>query len=78
MPDYSKVCWYCGKKAMEPVGTYFQCRECGATWNEVPAPKDGGVEVVRDTVTGGTSYTVVPFRRATQRRARRLPKSQGF
>lgn len=37
MPDYTKVCWYCGKRDMEVKGTYFQCRSCGATWNDVPS-----------------------------------------
>ena len=32
-PDYKKVCWSCGSKNMEPVDTYYRCRDCGATYN---------------------------------------------
>ena len=35
--DYTKKCWYCGKQTMESKGSYYQCTECGATWNEQPA-----------------------------------------
>lgn len=35
---YDKVCWSCGKDTMVNKGNYFECSECGATWNEVPAP----------------------------------------
>lgn len=33
--DYSKECWYCHKRTMVAKGNYFQCSECGATWNEM-------------------------------------------
>lgn len=39
MPEkrYDKNCWCCGGKGtMVSKGNYFQCRECGATWNETP------------------------------------------
>jgi len=37
MKDYTKECWYCGSKNMEPVETWYQCRDCRAT--HVPQPK---------------------------------------
>ena len=36
--DYSKQCWFCGKVTMVKKGNYYQCSECGATWNEQPNP----------------------------------------
>lgn len=34
--DYSIQCWACGKVPMVDRGAYYQCSECGATWNNVP------------------------------------------
>lgn len=33
---HNKVCWNCGKDTMVNKGDYYQCSECGATWNELP------------------------------------------
>ena len=63
----TKQCWACGKVTMVAKGNYFQCSECGATWNKMPemgsymdvAPK-------RDIVTEVTSFTPV--------RKQRFPK----
>lgn len=35
--DATIECWYCGKSTMVPVGDYYRCTECGATWNEQPS-----------------------------------------
>ncbi len=29
-------CWNCGSTAMENKGNFFQCSDCGATWNDLP------------------------------------------
>lgn len=34
---YDKQCWSCGKNTMVLKGDYYQCSECGATWNEQPS-----------------------------------------
>lgn len=34
--DYEKYCWYCGDATMKPVGSYYQCSSCGATWSKPP------------------------------------------
>ena len=34
--DFSRVCWNCGRKTMQPRDSYYQCAKCGATWNHVP------------------------------------------
>jgi len=34
---YEIQCWSCHSFDMKDKGTYSQCRNCGATWNEVPA-----------------------------------------
>ena len=34
--DYTKLCWYCGSKDMEPDERGVRCRKCGATWNQPP------------------------------------------
>ena len=34
--DRTKQCWSCSKVTMFPKGNYFECIECGATWNKVP------------------------------------------
>ena len=38
MPEkrYDKDCWSCNSKGtMVAKGSYYQCSECGATWNEM-------------------------------------------
>ncbi len=39
MVDFSTVCWYCHRSDLENIGSYVKCRQCGATWNEVPKPR---------------------------------------
>ena len=34
--NYTKQCWSCGKDTMVNKGDYYQCSECGATWNDTP------------------------------------------
>lgn len=38
MKDYTKVCWNCGGINLQDMGDHVKCRECGATYNEVPKP----------------------------------------
>uniref|UniRef100_A0A6M3Y1Q5 Uncharacterized protein n=1 Tax=viral metagenome TaxID=1070528 RepID=A0A6M3Y1Q5_9ZZZZ len=38
MKDYTKECWCCERQSMETRGSFWQCRDCGATWNEVAKP----------------------------------------
>lgn len=39
MTNYRTSCWYCHKSDMENMGGYVLCRQCGATWNEIPRPR---------------------------------------
>lgn len=32
----SLTCWSCGGTDLEPVGTWFRCRTCGATSVDLP------------------------------------------
>lgn len=34
---HRKQCWVCGKVTLVDKGDYYQCSECGATWNDLPA-----------------------------------------
>ena len=34
--DYTKQCWYCGKRTMKPDARGFRCKSCGATFNKLP------------------------------------------
>lgn len=34
--DYRVTCWSCKGNLMENKGSYWQCRSCGATWNDTP------------------------------------------
>lgn len=53
MPDYKKVCWFCGSTNMKPVETWYQCQDCGATHTEL---RVGGFSPVTegDSDTGGS------------------------
>jgi len=67
---YDKQCWFCGKRAMVPKGNYFQCSECGATWNDLPAPGFFiDIEPKHDQATKGTSYS--PVRKSRRQIAKR-------
>jgi len=48
---YERVCWSCGGRNIESMGDYVRCRDCGATWNEVPGPGVSAVTEV-DAKTG--------------------------
>lgn len=66
--DYTKECWFCGKKALVPKGTYYQCSECGATWNEVPVCHFNGLVIEPvDSHTRDTKYR--PYRRRSRAKA---------
>ena len=58
---YDKQCWFCGKRSMVPKGDYFQCSECGATWNEPPSLGISPVTEV-DNRTGGPPRPHKPTR----------------
>jgi 5-methylcytosine-specific restriction endonuclease McrA len=47
-----KQCWNCGSKDLEDMGDHVKCRDCGATYNDVPAPGSSPVTIV-DMKTGG-------------------------
>lgn len=51
--NFSNKCWNCSGTNMEPVKTYFKCRDCGATWNAVV--KVGPEELERG-LGGGDFY----------------------
>lgn len=74
--DYSKQCWSCGEKTMEPRDTHYQCTSCGATWNEQPTLGEF-IDIARDYkgTGGGASYH--PVRRtasAAKAHIRRIKK----
>ena len=57
MATYETNCWYCGKASMVQKGDYYQCSECGATWNEVPdLGTYQGIVRERGAQDGGTKY----------------------
>ena len=35
MVKHDKRCWSCGGTKLTNKGDYYQCDDCGATWNEV-------------------------------------------
>lgn len=53
MPNYEKICWYCKSKNMEPVETWWRCRDCGATHVDLPKPSSYSITEV-DNETGGS------------------------
>ena len=58
MADHTKVCWYCKSKNVEPVETWYQCRDCGATYTPLTTLGDDALK--RGSVKGsirGKSYT---------------------
>ena len=58
--SYDKQCWSCGKVTMVNKGDYFQCSECGATWNEQPILGEFiDIERHRGAQDGGLKYTPV-------------------
>lgn len=52
--DLTKTCWSCGRDAMQPVDTYFQCAGCGATYDELPLP---GTPALSEPARGAEGYT---------------------
>ncbi len=36
--DFTKVCWYCHGSQVFPLHSWYVCKSCGATWNEVQKP----------------------------------------
>lgn len=68
----SKVvyCWNC-KAAMETKGDYYQCLECGATWNELPAP---GIFIDIERTKGGQGKS--PAYKPVKRRGTTLLKGK--
>ncbi|KKK97626.1 hypothetical protein LCGC14_2650880 [marine sediment metagenome] len=53
--DYNKQCWACEKDTMVSKGDYFQCSECGATWNWQPSSGTfDDIKVEKDECHGGT------------------------
>lgn len=54
MTNYEKICWSCGSKNMEPVETWFKCRDCGATHVNIPRP---GPEILERGYGGGNMDT---------------------
>ncbi len=67
--DYTQTCWSCGGGPMVCLGSYYQCRSCGATWNDTPKM---GPACLRTVETG--DYTsehrsvIIPERRNYRRR----------
>ncbi|MBA7602877.1 hypothetical protein ES703_09973 [subsurface metagenome] len=53
MHKYERRCWSCESEDIENKGSYVQCRQCGATWNEVAQVHFPIVAVV-DEATGGS------------------------
>jgi len=81
--DYTKTCWFCGKDTIQPKDSYFQCSECGATWNEQPEP-GYYMDIASDTKGPSSTKSYHPVRKsrrqiagltAEQRRQRKRSKS---
>lgn len=72
MTDYTKHCWSCLKETVGAKGTYYQCSECGATYNTLP--KLGtfiDIESHRDGVGGTGAYRPVKRRGKTLLKGKR-------
>jgi len=41
--DNTKFCWFCRKETVKPKASYYQCSECGATYNVLPQPSSFGL-----------------------------------
>jgi len=66
MTDYTKHCWSCGKGPLEAEGSYYQCPDCGATYNELPEPRTFiDVERHYDGAEGTPAYRPVKRRGKT-------------
>lgn len=63
--DNTKQCWYCGKGTMVNKGDYFQCSNCGATWNWQPVLLSDGLVVESLGKGQGTKYR--PYKRRGKR-----------
>jgi len=70
MKDYTKVCWSCGSEAMEAKGSYYQCQECGATYNPVPgvAPQEFTEEFIEGARFTGFRPTKSLIKRIKKRK----------
>ena len=44
--NHHKYCWSCGQETMQPEGSFYRCTNCGATYNDLPAP---GIHYLRNT-----------------------------
>lgn len=52
--DHTKYCWSCGQETMQPVGSFYRCTECGATYSAVSLPS---VHYLRNKWTGENGLT---------------------
>ena len=71
---FEKKCWYCGVRDMESKGNHFQCKACGATWNEVSEIGTPPTALQRDyglSKKGRTRVVTASPSGSTQRRAAR-------
>ena len=68
--NFTKQCWSCGKETVFPIKNYYECTECGATYNELPPPSP--FDLVEEPIA--------PYTRETKYRLSRkrgLAKSKG-
>jgi hypothetical protein len=73
-------CWNCGSLDMKAKGSYFECQDCGATYNDLPDMRSSEITVV-DEETGGAPRANRPTRAKVSgtaaRRAARARESRG-
>lgn len=67
--DHTKHCWSCHKETVEPKGNYYQCSECGATYNTLP---ELGTFIDIERHYDGTKGTLAY--RPVKRRGKTIPK----
>lgn len=61
--DFTKVCWYCHMVTMVAKGSFYECAECGATWNPVPELYSLGLVTERNVESGRMEYSPRKMRR---------------
>jgi len=52
--DRHKVCWFCGNNTMKLRGKYYECANCGATYNDIPELSHPVMKVSKGATDGGT------------------------
>jgi hypothetical protein len=72
--DHTKTCWSCGGGPIMTIADYYQCRSCGATWNETPKMGPAVMRLEEKTGDDISHFHSVPI---PERRIHRGGKNAG-